>query len=55
VLKPNVSRFNDFLANHPDEYGDLRMWHQADGSPSSINYPPSPIPPELFRQLFGFP
>jgi hypothetical protein len=49
VLKPSVGRFNDFLTNNPREYADLRMWHQADGSRSSPTYPPSPIPPALFR------
>jgi len=49
VLKPSVGRFNDFLTNDLHEYSDLRMWHQADGSRSSPTYPPSPIPPELFR------
>ena len=50
VLKRSVSRFNDFLTSHPGEYGDLRMWHQADGSRSSAHYPPGPIPRELFRR-----
>jgi len=49
VLERSVSRFNDFLTSHAGEYGDLRMWHQADGSPSSTQYPPSPIPGERFR------
>jgi hypothetical protein len=49
-----VSRFSDFLTSHPDEYGDLRIWHYA-ASSRSANYPPSPIPPELFRpRIFIF-
>jgi hypothetical protein len=48
VLARSARRFSDFLTNHPDEYGDLRMWHYANWSRSS-DYAPGPIPSELFR------
>jgi len=45
-LIPKISRFNEFLRNYPDEFGDLRMWHYVGGIRSS-NYPPTSILPDI--------
>jgi hypothetical protein len=49
VLSPKVDRFNDFLRCYPQEFSDLRMWHNAEGTPSS-NYPPTPISDDLVKR-----
>jgi hypothetical protein len=45
VLFPRVRRFNEFLRLHPDEFGDLRLWHYR-GTVRSADFTPSPVPPE---------
>lgn len=48
VLVPKVARFNDFVRQHADSLGDLRMWHFAgDRSP---DYAPRPIQADLVRE-----
>jgi hypothetical protein len=27
VLLPKLARFNEFMRTHPEEFGDLLMWH----------------------------
>lgn len=48
VLIPKVRLFNDFIRLYPERFGDMRMWHYADGE-RSADYAASPILPELVR------
>lgn len=49
LLVPNVKRFNEFLALHPQEYSDLLMWHWVKGHRSS-NHLPTHIADDLIRR-----
>jgi len=48
VLEPKIARFNAWMREHPDAFGDLSMWWWQ-GSKRSPDLPPGPIPPALAR------
>jgi len=48
VLVPKVARFNAWMREHPEAFGDLAMWHWQ-GSERSVDYPATPIPDSLVR------
>ncbi len=48
VLRPAVSRFNDFISTHSDRFSDFSMWH-FEGSVRSDRHPLSRIFDSLFR------
>jgi hypothetical protein len=48
VLVPKVARFNAWMREHPEAFGDLAMWHRQ-GSERSVDYPATPIPDALVR------
>lgn len=50
VLIPKIKLFNEFIRLYPDKYSDMRLWHYYKEENRSADTPPSPIPPELFRE-----
>jgi hypothetical protein len=49
ILLPKVARFNAWLREHPEAFGDLAMWHWQNGV-RSPNYAPGPVAETLVRQ-----
>ncbi|MFT4117909.1 hypothetical protein [Bradyrhizobium sp.] len=48
ALIPKVRLFNEFMRLYPEEFGDMRMWHYADGERSD-DYAAGPILTDLVR------
>jgi hypothetical protein len=48
VLLPLIARFNDFIRERAEDFGDMTMWHWQDGERSADRLP-SAIDPEIVR------
>jgi hypothetical protein len=49
VLVPRIRRFNDFMRDQPEMFGDLSMWHFDHGD-RSLDRLPGPIDPHIVSQ-----
>lgn len=47
--KRRIQRFNCYLGDNPEAYGDLRMWPSEKGGEPSANSAPAPIPDSLIK------
>ncbi len=48
-----IRRFNSFLSDHPEAYGDLSMWY-FENQGRSENFAPAPIPDSLIKEADVF-
>lgn len=48
-LIPKISRFNEYITRHSEDFASYRMWHWNSEGRSKDNYP-SPIPSELVTE-----
>ncbi len=54
ILRPNIKLFNDYMESHPEEFSDMRMWHDRDGRRTYYDAP-SIIDDELIaKDVFIF-